>query len=41
MDFGIDLKHLMAVILDTMDPKNAAAVVIEVTNILREAWQRV
>jgi hypothetical protein len=35
------LKHLMAVMLEAMEPKNAAVVVREVTIIEREAWQRV
>ena len=40
-DYKTDLKHLMAVMLDTEDPKKAAAVVSEVTSMLREAWDRV
>ena len=35
------LKHLMAVMLEAMEPKKAAAVVREVTSIDKEAWFRV
>ena len=35
------LKHLMAVMLETMEPKKAAVVVREVTSMEREAWRRV
>ncbi len=35
------LKHLMAVMLETTEPKKAAVVVSEVTSMEREAWRRV